>query len=146
MRLYHQLHTGEQKRALEHCTEMIIQDIIFGDFELQELEDDQDGEKASVKKELEEAFKALAKIEDEDAKFDYVVNNEKLMSIAHEIAHTMVQQAYYMDLDDFCLFPDDYSSEEECIHCGEKHSQEEGEETAEDIIPKQLPPKKHSIN
>ena len=151
MRLYNQLEDYEAENALQFCQEMVISDIVSGEFELGELNNDEDIPSEVVKsnKAIKEALKTLQNIEDEQSKLDFVLASDTLMSLAHNLAHGMVATFHYLDYGDRVMFPEDFSHDETmCPEC--QKEREEMEKKSEEEVPtassKTNKHKKHNIN
>lgn len=158
MRLYFQLEDFEIDGALQCATEMIIGDLIAGELPLGNFDEEElehmPPEMVKENKILKEAMATIKKLETEKDRIDFVIENEKVMTIVHKLALENIKGFYYMDYGDRALFPEDYAHDDDtCPECKEARELEEGDEQKDDNeeaqqinTTKTKHSKKHSIN
>src|ERR1039457_1757805 len=106
MRLYNQLEEFELDGAMQCATEMIIGDLVtsklsLGNFADKEL-DGMPPEMIKENKFLKDTMAKLQDFETEKERVDFIIDNDKIMSVVHRLAHELVKGFYYMDYGDRC--------------------------------------------
>lgn len=123
MRLYHQLSDEERENATNHCVGIVLHDMLDSQLNIDALSDEDKEAEKIIKKSVKEALQ----FESRQEQINQLIQNEKVMNIAFDIAEQMISTAYYMDMDDFVVFPHDYY-EGECEDCKKARETEEQQE------------------
>ena len=147
MRLYHQLDQDEQEMAIEHCTEMIVGDLMAGqlDIDLQPDDEEVTPELEKRAKTVKTAIERISTLDSNDDKLDYILANKELMAIVNSLSEEMFRTFHYLEWDDRVMWPEDYQHEGFCPHC-QAEGEGNGEELEEEPAPKHRGNTKHSVN
>lgn len=103
MKLFHQLSEEERTAAVQSCLELIIKDMINGDFIFDAITEDE----IKIKEKLSDAFTAIEEFETAEEKGEYLLADDEVLAISMQIGLDMARTAYYHDDMDLVIFTDD---------------------------------------
>lgn len=107
MRLYHQLTEEEQHQAFHFVIDVVIEDVIEGNIELDETE-----ENAELDKKLQAAREHVKTLPNTEDKGDYLLSDPLIQNFIFDVVDDMVRQAYYHDPGEIAIYTADLSTDE----------------------------------
>ena len=130
MKLFYQLSSEEQDRAIEHCADLITSNAIDNGLHI-ETPDDADG--VALKERLDELFKSLHNAKDlhsTEEKLKFLMSNDTFSETVFELASEMACNAYYHESNELTIFIDSLheSSEEDSNIKVSYNDEDEGED------------------
>jgi hypothetical protein len=102
VKLFHQLSEEEKTAAIQACVELIIKDMIVGDFIFDATTEDE----KKIKEKLEDVFIAIEEFDTPEEKEEYLIADEEVLAISMQIGLEMARTAFYHDDTDLVIFTD----------------------------------------
>lgn len=100
MKLFYQLTHAEQNEALNHCADIVIQDMIEDGVFLDPLT----SEEAELKEHIDKALKHTTLLELNEDKEDYLMSDPIVSKAIYDIALEMAKSAFYHDDEEMVIF------------------------------------------
>lgn len=113
MKLFYQLSSEEQDRAIEHCADLVTSNAIDNGLQI-EAQDNEDGR--ALKNRLDELFVSLHKATDlhsDEEKLKFLMSNETFSETVFELASEMAYNAYYHESNELAIFVDSLHEQDE---------------------------------
>lgn len=112
MKLFYQLDEEEQNNALQHCADMVIDDLLDGGIDIDPTTD----EDARFKERLDAAVEHIKEISEVQEKVDYLMNDPDISAAVYDIALEMAKGAFYHEEGELVIYPDGLVDSEEVDH------------------------------
>lgn len=117
MKLFYQLTDEQKHNAIHYCLfNTVIEDLLNQDLEdlKPNLDEEIDEEEKEIQQKIYEAVLKCKEFGDDlDSKIDYIMSDDTLSDVLHSVAHSMAQTVYYHENEDFVIFMEEITDEED---------------------------------
>jgi hypothetical protein len=107
MKLFYQLSESEQNNALQHCADIVIQDMIEEGIKLDPITEEEE----RLKEKLEEAVKYIESIPAKEDKISHLLGDPVVSKAIYEIALEMAKSTFYMEPEELIIFTSELSAD-----------------------------------
>ena len=110
MKLFYQLDPEQKHNAIHYMIDIVIQNMIEDGVE---TDSDDDEEEIEMKEKMREAFEHIKQFDQYEDKIDYLMSDEDINSILHQIGENMAVGAYYHEDSEMVVFEGEITHEDE---------------------------------
>jgi hypothetical protein len=121
MKLFNQLNEIEQEEIVDHCVDLILDDMTDEETSFKPVidEESQNHDESSHERKLIRALEHIKTLSTKEEKTEYLMSDECVADTIYGMAFSMASQAYCHDNDDLVIFydsidPDTIEHEEDC--------------------------------
>ena len=109
MKLFYQLTPAQQEKIINHCIDLVLDDILQGEIRLEAISE----EELKLKNKIDEAVEYTKQLSSREEKVEYLMTDPEIYSIVNDFAVEMSKSAYYHSPDEIVFYEDQFSTEED---------------------------------
>ena len=109
MKLFHQLTDEQRHSAIHYCLDIVVHNMIEDNGA--EIYPEDDDEEIEMKSKLNEAIEHIKQYTDMADKLDYLMSDDDINGMLHQIAENVCQTAYYHSDDEMVIFEGEITDE-----------------------------------
>lgn len=102
MRLFYQLSETEQNNVINHCADIVIDDLINDGVKIETFTEEDE----EFKEKLVAAVEHIKIYSTREEKIDYLLDDPALSKAIYDVALELSKNAYYCDSDELVIFPE----------------------------------------